>query len=113
MQGILKRFHLFPIIQYSFHYLPRKKKKLSKDKNNRKFRTEKSVLIVVSMLNDKSHLFAGHKHGCYYLMAGKEIKGGHYVVYVPFPTIKKNCSSHKNPINKLPYFSATVQNSVS
>ena len=32
---------------------------------------KKSVLIVFSMLNNKSHLFAGHKHGCYYLMAGK------------------------------------------
>ena len=32
---------------------------------------KKSVLIVFSMLNDKSHLFAGHKHGCYYLIAGK------------------------------------------
>ena len=46
-------------------------KYVSKDKSNRKFRTEKSVLIVFSMLNNESHLFAGHKHGCYYLMAGK------------------------------------------
>ena len=38
-------------------------------------RTEKSALIVFNMLNDKSHLFAGHKRGYYYLMAGK-IKQG-------------------------------------
>ena len=69
---------------------------------------KKSVLILFSMLNDKSHLFAGHKHGCYYLMAGKKFNRGQYVVYFPFPTIKKKCSSHKNPTNKLPYFSATV-----
>ena len=49
----------------------KEKKYVSKDKRNRKFRTEKSVLIVFSMLNNKSHLFAGHKHGCYHLMAGK------------------------------------------
>ena len=49
----------------------KEKKYVSKDKSNRKFRTEKkSVLIVFSMLNDKTHLFAGHKYGCYYLMAG-------------------------------------------
>ena len=69
---------------------------------------KKCVLIVFSMLNDKSHLFAGHKHGCYYLMAGKKLNRAQYVVYVPFPIIKKKCSSHKNPTNKLPYFSATV-----
>ena len=50
----------------------KEKKYVSKDKSNRKFRTEKkSVLLVFSILNNKSHLFAGHKHGCYYLMAGK------------------------------------------
>ena len=49
----------------------KEKKYVSKDKSNRKLRTEKSVLIVFSMLNNKSHLFAGHTHGCYYLMAGK------------------------------------------
>ena len=50
----------------------REKKIYQKNKSNRKFSTEKKcVLIVFSMLNDKSHLFAGYKHGCYYLMAGK------------------------------------------
>ena len=41
---------------------------------------KKCVLIVFSMLNDKCHLFAGHKHGCYYLMAGKKLNRGQYVV---------------------------------